>query len=482
MRKALITLTMVCSCLLLSGCNVQIFEEPEATEAVEVSDNSIMLNTFYVKNGTKFAAVHKPQGNASSAVRAVVPSRIFYMIDDQKMIPVHYKGEICAYASATADLEQVTLERFKDLGYSIGIYGGTMEEDGYYHFSVNKNIAEGSEAEKLFEQVFSDEIRIKSIGGVDIGSVIDENTGIIQALEQGKSYVMEFYSGTYFYRHSFVADTQFLGAFELYSYDKNFINDTVNGYMCFNTPDNLKSGYYNINGQGLFLYHDYVRGEVVEEEDFNVGFYDNVEQMVASYSKQYIVSAPSTTKDMKIQVVYSDITDEYDKNTDISGYVVAPDGTGYTMERDNSNKTLTLALKTAQAGDWTLHISPKSLMVESVDVMSDNIVEDTTCEEAIFLVEDETTFQMFYADVTGTGSVYGSIIGPNGITYNFVDETYKDKNGIHKRYLSYRLPYVAAGEYTVKIYHYQSETSIHNIQMIPYDDTASDIIIITPDE
>lgn len=477
-RNFLLPLLGIALCV-LSGCkDVQIFEKAAPDHAVEISSREIEMEVYYVKNGTKFSCVYMPNGNAKGSAYSLSKDRVIYFYGDEDMIPVHYKGELVAYASEKADLKQVVLERFMDMGYSIGIYGGEIEDDGYYHMSASKNVCPSSDADNIFSQVISDEIRIVSISGIPIKEVLDESSGIIMGLSQGKTYLIEFYSGTYYYRENFTADMHFLRAFELYRYNEECISDTINGYMCFNTPETLKSGFYNINGMGLFLYHSYKRGDKVEYENLNEGYYENVVEMVAAYSKQYTVSVPYDTKDMLISINYGNILNESDVGSDIVGYVVSPDGTGYEMINDSKEDALTLSLSLAMAGNWEVYVSPKSLDITGMYVKNNELAEDTVCEESEFLVPEDTAFQMFYAEIEGDGNVYGSIIAEDGVTYNFLVGEYKEGEEKGKKYLYYRMPYVPAGTYTVKIYHYQSQTSIDNIQMIAYDDRDSDIIIL----
>lgn len=476
MRRLIVPL-IFSICLFLSGCKkIQIFEGPPITEAVEVSDRELATETFYVKNGTRFSAVYKPLGNAKSESKGVKSSRVFYMMEDQAMIPVHYKDEIIAYASAKADLRTVNLERFKDMGYSLGIFGGEVKEDGYYHFSGKSNVAAGSEAAEIFSQLPSEEIRVVTIGDSDIKDFIDKESGIITGMNKGGVYKMEFYAGTYFYRHYFTADTQFLKSFEYYSYGSNKISDTVNGYMCFETPNDLKSGYYNINGTGLFLYHDYARGESVENEDLNVSYYKDLRDMYALYTKQYNLTLPQQTKDLKIVVDYDGVNDTNDRNAEVEGIVTGPDGTVFQM--DDTGNQLSLSLQLAKAGDWTVNISPVSLNILDVRTESKEIQEDTVCAETEFTLESDDTYQMFYADVYGSGEVYGSIISSSGVTYNLAEYKYKGNNNEDQRALYYKMPYVKAGTYKVRIYYYKSTTDIKNIQMIPYEDDESSIIIV----
>ncbi len=475
-KRIFIIGTLLALCL-LTGCgNIQIMAVSEKKEIKEVKDTDLEQDTYYIKNGTRFVKVYMPEGNANGIASKVSTGRVLYFTDDEQMVPVHYKSELIAYSSKKADFSSVTLERFRDMEYSIGIYGGYIGDDGYYHINISSNnIVPGSQADSLFSQVISSEVRIVSIGGEPIAGLIDSGSGIITNLEKDKYYTMEFYAGTYYYKENFKADIHFLRAYEVYSYGSSYISDTTHGYMCFNTPDNLKSGWYVVNGSGLFLYHDYVRGNAVAAEDLNEGFYSSNEEMVATYSKQYKVHVPKTTKDMKITVAYG----ETGLNAgDFSATVFAPDGTSYEMDVNLESREMTLSLAYAAAGDWNIYIYPQTLAIEQVSISNESVVEETVCEEVEFNLEEDTPYQRFYADVVGDGKVYGSVIGPDGITYSLSLQSVKDKSGNNRRYLVYDLPYAYAGQYKVKIYHYLSDSIISNIQMTSYNDSSTEIIII----
>lgn len=487
MKKKLIFLTVLTMALatLLSGCrDIQIFEKVEEMEKVQLTEDQIAQNVYYVKEGTRFTKVYMPQGNATSRTTKINTGRIVYFYDDEFMMPEHYKGELIAYASAEANLSSMTLERFEDIGYSFGIYGGSVQEDGYYHFSVEDDTIEGSEARTLFSKTASDEIRIVTVGGIDVSKLVDEGSGIILKLEQDQPYIVEFYAGTYFYRASFVADTHFMRAFEVYNFDSEYISDTTHGYMCFNTPESLKSGYYNVNGTGLMVYHAHVKGEAVENEDMNEGYYANIGEVIASYSQQYSINVPQATKDMIIEVVYGNITEAIDQNIEVGGYLQAPDGTGYDMEVNESKRTMTITLAMAQAGEWTLNISPKSLEVIEINVIGDETFEDTTLYEQEFVVAEDAQYQMFYADITGDldAKIQASVVGEDGVTYNFLIGTYKDADGFKRNYIYVKIPYLKAGTYTVKIYYYKSTTGVQNVQLLPYDANSSDIFFLEEEE
>lgn len=474
---------LLVSVTLFSGCkNVQIFEKKEKLEYTEVSESKLEPDVYYVKTGTKFAKVYLPDTTTFEGESSKIDqSRVVYFTkDDEFMIPQHYEGELVAYASPKAELKRVVLERFEDMGYSFGIVGGQVMDDGYYHFSVKDNTLEGTEARKLFSTVESDDIRIVSVGGSPMDEITDPGSGIITQLKQGGVYTVEFYAGTYYYRSNFTADTHMMRPFELYSYDEKYLSDTTHGYMCFNTPSELLSGYYLINGGGLFCYHAYTKGKKVENEDYNVGFYANKEEAEMAYKQQYNVNVPQNTKDMCVTAYYGDITDSFDVGEKIEATIIAPDGTEYQMENDELEKSLSMTVKIAQAGSWTMNIYPKSLEIKDISVAGDPNYEETAVFEQEYTIDKDETFQMFYADVTGDTNeeVRGSVIDENGVTYKFTEGSYQDSYGKYNRYIAAFIPYMKAGKYTVKIYYYKSKNVIKNLQLTKYDDTSSEVFII----
>lgn len=489
MKKFLAIALMATMVLNLCGCGkkVQVFEHKEALAFKEYKEDELKQDIYYVKNGTNFAPVYFPTtANFTNMSKTINQERVLWMIDGQDtefMYPEHYQGEIVAYATAKDRLETVVLERFEDMGYSLGIYGGKIDEDGYYNFSVKNNTIAGSEARRYFGNTPSDDIRIVTVGGIKIETLVDPGSGIIKKLSQGGTYIVEFYSGTYYYRSIFTADTRMFRPFEIYKYDKDYLSDTTHGYMCFTTPQVLKSGYYLINGAGFFKYHAYPKGAEVAEEDFNEKYYGSLEEAMAAYSQQYNVSVPTTTKNMIITVNYGAITDPFDSDIPPAALVHAPDGTEYTMNVDTQTHKMTLEMEIAQAGDWLVNIIPKSLEVSSVDVTGDEVFEDTTCYEQEFVIEEDRTFQMFYAEIDGAmdSELRGTIIDSEGVTYLLSPGTYQDAAHNARRYLVCKMPYMKKGTYTVKIYYYKSRNSIKNLEVKQYDDTSSDVFVIGDD-
>lgn len=470
---------MILSSVLVGCKEVQIFEEKPATSSELVSVSDMERDIFYVKQGTKFASVYLPAGNSQQRARMLKTSRVFYFINDEAMIPTHYKGEALAYKSADISLRDtgLSLERFKDLGYSIGVFGGYVGDDGYYYFQKNIALAENSNAAKTFGYAQADEIRIVSIDNIKPIDLVDKATGVFTGLVKDKVYSVEFYVGSYYYTYDFKADTHFLGAYEYYDYEGKNIEDTKLSYMTFNTPQDLKSGYYNVNGTGLFLYHQYEKGKVPDDEDLNVSYYVSEQEQILQYTKQYNLNVPVDTKDMAVVVKYGNISDNRDTSCDIGGYLISPDGIVYDMHKSDMNEQLEFSVTTAMAGNWAIHIFPRSLEITGIDTVSNTAKEESSCEEMSFDVTEDSQYKAIYADVSGQGDVYGIIIAEDGRTYQLETVYFKDVYSNEQRYLIYRFPYLSSGKYQVKIYHYKSETSIDNIQILEYNPNSNDLII-----
>ena len=479
-KKNLAKAILLCSmAMLLTACkkDVQIFEKKPVTEAVEVAAADMERDVFYVKNGTKFSKVYLPGGNAKKKARNLNKARVLYFLDDEPMVPTHYKGEVITYKSATTDLykEGLTLERYKDIGFSIGVFGGTIGEDGFLHISIKDNVVPGSDAAAAFAKAQVDDVRIVSVGGIDIKEMLDPDCGVLLGLEDGKNYTVEFYLGTYYYQYTFVADTHFLQAYEYYSYGSSEIKDTKLSYMSFTTPTDLKSGYYNVSGTGLFLYHAYEKGDVPEDEDLNESYYKNERDQILQFTRQYNLSVPIETKDLYIEVLYGGVSDDEDVGYNIGGYLISPEGDLYNMTVSSEFSSMTTSLTTAMPGDWTICIFPRSLQINKLTTDTNEAEEEATQIEEEYVFEESKDYVAIYADITGEGNVYGAVVAEDGRTYVMETVTETDAQKKKHRYLVYRFPHINAGTYKIVFYYYKSEGEVQNISFKDYDPNTNEL-------
>ncbi len=481
-------LLIISTILFLNGCaEVQIFKSRTDPYALApVKDEELVDDQYYVKENTNFYKVHMPvAGNASSGTNTLQESRVLMTMLDDDLIPPHYSDELIAFASEEIDFDYINLERFKCLGCTIGGYGGTLTEDGYLYLDKRTCIVQDSSLYNVLDKS-SDNIRIASINGQPLDkSLVDTKAGVITGFEKDKTYKIGLYAGTRYYEYDIVADCKAYQAYEMFYFDKDYIEDTANGYMRFNTPDTLKPGYYNINGTGLFKYYNFERGAQNEAEtDMNEPYYQDEKSKLEAYSRQYSVNVPNRVRDFKIKATYDSYLGEHINKEEIQGVVFAPDGSRMDMDVDTSKNTISLSMAEAMPGEWTVNIIPKTLEISSVDVEKDDVLEDATCEETIFNLPDDRENVEIIAEYTTSRAkvsdctVFGMIITEDNTTYEmelFTDETDK-KNP--RYFIKYELPYAKAGEYVVRIYHFPEETKILAPELKDKTVQETEIIVI----
>lgn len=488
-KKAIFTLPIILlSSMLLSGCDdIQIFEKKTDPYAlVALKDTELKNDSYYIKNNTRFYKTYKSEyGNASSEVSALDESRVFVTMLDDSLIPTHYSDELVAFQSEKLGFTDVTLERFQVLGYSFGCFNGEVTGDGYLYFDKQKSLVNDSSLAQAIGQTESVDIRIASIDGKPLSfAQINTKAGVITGLEKNQCYNVGFYVGTKYYEKQIEADCKMYEAYEMFTYGEDYISDTPNGYMCFNTPKELKSGYYNVNGQGLFKYYNFVRGAKDEDEiDMNESFYADERSKIEAYSRQYSISVPKRVKDFKVIVEIESLETEFSGDL-IQGIVFAPDETKLNMEFDEKNKELTISMAEGMPGDWTVNVIPKSLNIKEVRVESDEAAEEATCEETVFTLPENRENIEFIAEYTTTKkeikdtTVFGTILTEDGRTYEmntWVDDS--DRNNL-RYYISYEVPFASAGDYIVRIYHHPEETTILDPVCRDKTETDTEIIVV----
>ena len=460
-KKGKFLLLGICSLLTMfaAGCTKKdLFVEEGAEYKLEaLDDNSLEDGTYYVKDGTKFYSVYLPTGNCQATANSVSSDRLYFVNKDYSLIPSYYSDELIAYQTTNTSLTDISLERFCDLGYSIGLYGGVIDDDGYICYSVSKNTVPDSSAYNELKQAASDSIRIISIDGESVNSDTINSAGVFSNLEKGETYKLGFYAGSKYQEADVKADYRILQSYEYYTIDK--ATNTKNGYLAINMPKDAKSGYYLINGAGFFRYYAFEKGtEKRSKTDMNVAYYESESEKIQAYSQQYVVSVETATTNVGFTITYD--ADTYN-DADITSILTSPDGTKYDMVAENG--TIHVELAQVIAGRWTINIMPKDMEIEDINISSVAPTEEATTEETDIAISEDLTAIRFYVDYTGDGDIWGTITDENGNAVNFESDS---KN--QKLYANYS--YLPAGTYHVTIYHY-ADTAVNEVSY--EDDTDS---------
>lgn len=455
--------------LSLTGCNESIFDFGGDEVTKEYSKDNLEPEIIYVKNGTKFYTLTMPVTTFSGASKIVDVSRhAIFSETELENLPVLYSNETFAIISQKSSIPPKYLERFYDCGYSFGINGATYDIEGYILFKVSKNTIKGSDAYKYFEKSYADEIRIETINGQKVTPEMLTNGGVIKGLEKDTSYTITFYAGTVYQTATIKSDTRIMESFEMYQTNTSEL--TQNSYSIIDTPDYLMSGYYYLEGAGFFRYN---AGEKGAEDTVSVNepYYKSSYEQNELYAQQYVIRFDKRSLDVTININY-DENSVQDLST-VEAILKAPNGLEYTFGTTKAGQ-MTCSLKDVIAGEWQVSILPKDIKINGLTVNSAETESETIKEEYYYMFDSDMQNVLFNVEYEGVGEVKAMLVDDKGNTYNF--EMVDPKKNPHLEYLSL---YLAKGDYTVYIYHFNDTVITKCDYKIVEDETEQDVIIIT---
>lgn len=484
--KYLLTCCVMMFPLLLTGCDREVVIFKENTDPFaqqKISSDDMVPETPYAMDGTGFILTGDVSGNFSGAVSIADPKRVLWMEKKESLVPVMYRNSLIAMKSNTTDLKSVSCERFRDAGYSIGIYGAVFnEQTGMIDLDAQSNIGEATPAYNAIDTSLSTEIHLESINGTKVTADMLDGSGILNCFEKDKSYTIGYYAGTEYKTCSITASAHMLTSWETFSLTD--ITMTKKGYLAIAIPEDFKSGWYYIGGVGLIKYldEDY-GGEDLTGDDLNVDYFDSEEAKQQAYSQTYAVDFTEKTLNPTVEVIYD--KSSISSGQTVSVTLISPDGTIYALNdgakpaMDESDYQygenvgyFSVQLKEAIAGKWHVYIQPKEMNVYQVQVLSNKINEEATEENTTFAIDNDLKNQIFVVNwsltdiptksITGQEqpTIFGKIIYPDGETFDLLTSDNTDE----KTTLYYKASYLPAGSYTVRVYHY-SDVQIDKIEL-----------------
>ena len=287
LHKKIVTLCVLTTSLLLQGCSAATKEEEEKPDKIEEGfvdyDKILDDGDFYVRN-TDGSYQKVYLGNATfdkGSVNKSEPTydKIAWYKEDFEDIPILYKGGSLIMYTKHAFEEEFVFERFFDYGYSIGLRNLEETPSGRYMVSTEKEDGAsmvsypGGDTSEI-EDLFNEGVIIDTLGGVPLRKDEDEENGTsfltkagtIGGLVKDGRYAAEIYDGTKRHEYVFKADVRILGEFETFVSNKyEFESETI---INIEIPEDWNSGYYMINGLGLFIY--VAEEEYSEDINFNI--------------------------------------------------------------------------------------------------------------------------------------------------------------------------------------------------------------------
>lgn len=357
-KKRFFLFVYVLSVLFLCACNVQIFEEEVDTSGVEqLNKDNLHDDYFYVKDGATFAKL----------VEVYHKENLVWLFDEDEKIPTLYKNEVLAYFNTKPFADKsVKLKRYQVLGYTFGMYKGLINQDGLYEFNTARSCEKSSAYHNFPSEA---NIKIESINDIPVCDFSFYN-GLLLGFNGFEKYEISYYEGTYYKTIELSCNAKTLEAFEEYELDN--INKTKNGYVQIEMLSDMKTGYYYIDGFGMFRYIDAPKSEAlaITDIDYNKPFYEDTkpyadkkdnkeEKETISAMKTYNVTVNEDTKNMAFTVSYEE------NDIEPSMVLIAPNNTKYTFEKTSEGKKEVL-LSLAQKGKWTVLIKDEGVTILNV--------------------------------------------------------------------------------------------------------------------
>ena len=307
MKKKILKKIALMSCLTLGLCAITGCGDTIATNSQSSDDNlkDLVNGNYYVlhEDGTHDAVYLGEITYSSETTSTPSNDRIIWFNGDEDNIPTLYSGDKLVYYTTSELTETFYFERFESFGYTVGLC--QLEETVSKRYSVSTdpedlNTYPNSDADVILESS-NDSVIIDTVGGTPLRASDEDNNksddsidttnqntyiptgsskdtssmvsriGTINNLIQDSKYILEIYTGTESLDMNqdiiLTANILALGSMESFtSHDYEFTG-TV-GIIEITLPEWMESGYYLINGQGLFKYIN--SSEKTDDVDLNI--------------------------------------------------------------------------------------------------------------------------------------------------------------------------------------------------------------------
>lgn len=218
-----------------------------------------------LEGATEDAAIKKnvfflcPTGTINWSKDSFINHTVWFTSDEDVTIPTLYPGDKLLYNSPISiPYQGINWERFADYGYTIGVANMIGDESGHYRIS-NENgdgykgyLCPISDTYELNKYTNVSSLFLDTIGGVPIRDNSITKGGTVLNLTKDKSYVCVWYTGSYYQKYKLQANIHTFSTMESFTtYDYEFLQSRC---IEITIPDWLKTGYYYVDGIGMFRY------------------------------------------------------------------------------------------------------------------------------------------------------------------------------------------------------------------------------------
>lgn len=357
----------------LSACSLFNRKEANSTSGVKIEKdvNNLEEDSYYTFNGKEYGKLYLGDRSFKESTSSSLgtsskgnPERVIWLKNDINNIPVMRRGEKIVFHSSTKLITRLNIERYYDLGYSIGI-AKLKENKGTGRFTLDirdsaLTVDPNSDAKQLQDITANGQIIIDSIGDTPLRSGNVSPSGTIIGLEKDKTYAINAYLGTNLHNKNIKADVKVLASSEGHKIEK--FEFSGHKTVEFQFPHYYNSGYYLVNGFGLVRYIADDKAGVDDEIDMNVpNIYPKTGEEGGDVSQKNIQAEDLTSTKIKIDtdgeqtivISYSESEDKKAKVSAPTAKLISPNGVS-VFEQGAAN---TLTLKTTlEKGEYEVQI------------------------------------------------------------------------------------------------------------------------------
>lgn len=501
MKKKYIQTLALClaAAVFMSGCSNPFSKkkddkeiEPVSYQLTPVAKENLEEGMFYAKVDDQFYKVHMGETNIKEdnlIAKKEDPSRVIAFTKDDALIPTVYKDDTLVYYSQS-QISEFTWERMKDNGYSVGYFNLKDDTNGKVKYTIGESgYAHNSSLASAFSQIpvqsETSLILIDRIGGSAITPTNLTDAGSISGLKVDSPANIDLYLGTQHFEIPATVDTHILSSMELYQTNEFALNK--DGYAEIKIPDYFLSGYYFINGIGVFKYVANDRADGIAGIDFSVPYFyedesgkkitleewkkltgqETTEIEEEKAGSSFTLSIDSTQESYTMDILYDLFEGEDTSNIfykEPKAKIISPDGEEIRFESKNKDgrKCLSLLMDGMKSGDWLVKIynladRPYDIVSSISSGNADSFVHSGNGKGSIKVHTDGIS-GMATVDVTWENSDHAvdqaTIISPSGNEYLYsrtntegVSEGFTSTYG----HLSLTLPSIEPGEWELNV-------------------------------
>lgn len=248
-----ITTISIIVILSFSGCKLIKSNKVEEKKVTAISRENLDEGYYVLVGDDKYYPISDYGLTFSSIATKPKSSRIAWWTDGDKLVPTLRKEtDRLIYFSKKQRLSLFSLEEMEDYGYSIGISNISYDEKLHEYYFNPYNTQSNSDANRYSKAFDTNNVYINNINDATNIETYISRSGTLLGLEKGKGYDLGIYYGTVYKQITLIADTRIMASYKIYTLNKYTL--TKDGYQVIELPEELPSGYYCVDGLGLFYY------------------------------------------------------------------------------------------------------------------------------------------------------------------------------------------------------------------------------------